>query len=77
MIETKAIEQMDPEELKSLIKLRDTRMEVLQELGREEGIKEGQRELILRMHTGGISTAEIAKFTGFTTSEIEAFIQSK
>lgn len=63
MSQTHQIQQLDPETLQDLKDLRDTREEVLRQLGREIGIEEGREIGIEEGRDLGIEEArkEIAK----------------
>lgn len=42
--------------------------------GREEGIKEATKDLVLQMNTRGMSVDDIVKYTGLSRSEVEEII---
>ncbi|MDA3949222.1 MAG: hypothetical protein PF508_08345 [Spirochaeta sp.] len=42
--------------------------------GLEQGLEQGRRELIARMKSRGMSTAEIAEATGMSAEEIDAIV---
>lgn len=69
------IQQIDPRLLEDLQELRDTRQEVLLELGKEEGRKEGrketQREIALQMLRQGFTSEQIQSVTSLSLEEIE------
>ena len=66
------IQQIDPRLLEDWKELRDTREEVLRELGRKEGHKEGLENVARRMRQQGFSVDQIAGVTGLSPAEIEA-----
>ena len=84
MTQSNHIQNIDPEELKNMIDLRDTRAEVLQEIGKKEGKKEGRKEgrkegakkrskeIAQRMLKTNIPIEQIASLTMLSIEEIEA-----
>jgi hypothetical protein len=75
MAETEKLVQLDPEELKNLIDLRDTREEVLRELGKKEGREEGKREayqeFAKKMLEIGEPPEKVASLTGLSLEDIQ------
>lgn len=80
MAENNPFSQIDPEEFRNLVDLRNTRAEVLRELGREEGRKEGReegreearQELAKKMLGLGEPPEKICTLTGLSLEELQA-----
>lgn len=82
MAETNQLNQLDPEELKNLVDLRDTREEVLRELGEKEGERKGKeagkeearREIALKMLEIGEPPEKVSQLTGLSLKELQDLV---
>lgn len=67
--------QIDPEELKNLIHLRDTREEILRELGEQEGLEKGEQkarqEIAKKLLNIGDPPEKVASVTGLSLEELQ------
>lgn len=79
MAEAETLTQLTPEELKNLVSLRDTREEVLRELGQQEGREEGlelgeqkaRKDIAKKMLELGEPSDKVATLTGLSQEEVQ------